>query len=693
MAGAFAAACSGNDAEPAPAQPAFDAGSETVPEAMAMTRPAFVKVTLDGNPVEGAIVSQGGNPTSWLTEVSGTVTVDVDLSILEVGQLSILAAHPDARTSGADLLEDFAPGEILEIALTSFSRADNAAYEFDHPGEPGAAETSAKCAHCHVSINESWFASPHRKTAKNPVVQDLYAGTAAALATQADCTAAGGSWWQGLEPGTKNPVSRCYLGDGTLPALNPSCGTSGACDGVATAFGGCADCHAPAINGQLGGRDLLDATGVAYDYGVSCDVCHKVERIDLAGPPGVAGRLHILRPSEVSTSLTGGFKPLTFGPFADVANPRMGASPREHFHDGTLCAGCHQDDQPVLVPGAAADTARWPDGKLPVHSTYAEWNAGPFKGTPCQSCHMPPDPSVGNAADLYNVFGGPEGVATGWRRPPGSVLKHAWFGPRQPESGLHELAAALFVQRDVLGSEVVARVTVKNVGCGHAIPSGEPLRALILLVEASCNGVPLVATGGDAVPDFGGALGRKAAGDDWTSWPGAKIGDVVRVVRRTGAFHDYTGFGPFGDGSFDAQQKGMPIEQVVGASTITAVNGTTVTFDAPLPSGDVAYRGEAPALPATSDAAAAWAGAPGFAFARVMLGADGRRMVPHFLAVDVASDNRLLPQSEFESEHRFQKTCDDPEIHAVLVERAWPVDLARQRGWQVLDLKMAEARR
>ena len=70
------------------------------------------------------------------------------------------------------------------------------------------------------------------------------------------------------------------------------------------------------------------------------------------------------------------------------------------------------------------------------------------------------------------------------------------------------------------------------------------------------------------------------------------------------------------------------------------------------------------------------------------IAADGGQVVTH-----VASDNRLLPQSGFESEHRFQKTCDDPEIHAVLVERAWPVDLARQRGWQLLDLKMAEARR
>ena len=42
------------------------------------------------------------------------------------------------------------------------------------------------------------------------------------------------------------------------------------------------------------------------------------------------------------------------------------------------------------------------------------------------------------------------------------------------------------------------------------------------------------------------------------------MGQVVRVVARTGQHHDYTGHGPFGDGTFDAVAKGLPVEHVVG---------------------------------------------------------------------------------------------------------------------------------
>lgn len=60
----------------------------------------------------------------------------------------------------------------------------------------------------------------------------------------------------------------------------------------------------------------------------------------------------------------------------------MGGVERTLFHDGRLCGGCHQLDQPALVPGSALDTKRWPDGKLPIHSTYDEWKSGPLAKTP-----------------------------------------------------------------------------------------------------------------------------------------------------------------------------------------------------------------------------------------------------------------------------------------------------------------------
>lgn len=645
-----------------------------------------VLVTLDGVPTAGVRVLQPGSTREWVTEADGRATVDLDLAV--VGELFVVASHPDARILGAEPPE---PGGAVAIELVRFDRADNPSYVFQDPGTPDRRDTTGQCAHCHGSIDDDWWASPHRTSASSAVVQDLYAGTVAALAAEADCADAGGRWLAGLAPGTGVAASRCYLGDGALPALNPDCATTG-CDTVATAFGGCADCHAPGIDGDLGGRHLLDAVGFAYEGGVHCDVCHKVEAVDDAAPAGVAGFLAITRPSEPPPSLgVGDWHPLTFGPYADVPHVRMGSVHREHFHEAVFCAGCHQLDQEVLVPGAAADPTRWPDGRLPIHSTYAEWLAGPMNpAAPCRSCHMPPDPTVGNSADLgADGAGATAGVAAGWYRPPGAVRHHAWYGPRQRESGMLELAATVDVETAWEGADLVATVTVTNVGPGHAIPTGEPLRTIVLLVEATCGGAPAPAVGGDAVPDFGGTLERKESGEDWTRWSDAAPGDVVRVVRRTGAWRDYVGHGPFGDGTFDAADKGMPVEEVAGEAVVTGVAGGVASFDRALPAGDTAYLGRGGSLPADGEPALPRAGAPGFAFARVLVGPDGRRMVPHFLAVDVASDNRLLPQQSATTVHRFAPGCADPVVSAVLVHRAYPPALAAERRWTLEESVMA----
>lgn len=248
-----------------------------------------------------------------------------------------------------------------------------------------------------------------------------------------------------------------------------------------------------------------------------------------------------------------------------------------------------------------------------------------------------------------------------------------------------EHAAAIFVEKRVEDGVLTAEVTVRNVGCGHALPTGEPMRSLLLLVNASCGARALAPAGGDVVPDFGGYIARKTRGEDWTAWAGARPGDLIRVASLPGGHHDYRGFGPFGDGTFSAAGKGLPIERYAGTSSVVRVGpGDRVELDAPLAAGDVAYlvRG-----------ADAFAGAPGFGFARVLVAADGRRMVPHFLAVDVASDNRLLPLARWTSTHVFAADCPDPTVTATLVHRPFPFDLARERGWAIGDQTMIEVRR
>ncbi|NUN13958.1 MAG: hypothetical protein HUU55_10035 [Myxococcales bacterium] len=648
-----------------------------------------VYVTLDGRPVAGALVMQGGRVQRWETDTLGIATVTLDLST--PGDLGIVAAHPNARSQAETfVLELGLPNEVT-ISLTSFDELDNESYVFGDPGRPDE-NSSSQCRHCHETVTFSWFDSPHRTSASNPKVHDLYSGTAASVNTQQDCEKKGGHWDLGIEPGTGKEINRCYVGAGLLPYANVGC-QDGPCDTPPDQFGACADCHAPGINGKLGGRDLHEATGIAYEYGVHCDVCHHVESVDLAqDAPGVAGRLKIHRPTErASSPALGDFLPLTFGPNPDVPVVKMGGVARNHFRDSTLCAGCHELEHEGFLPGDKPDVSRWPTGKIPIQTTFSEWEQGPFHpGAPCQSCHMEPAPLAQNGADVQNLAIGP-GLISGWERPPGTVRQHSFAGPRQPKTNMLQLAAAVFIEKTVEAGAVTGKITVKNVGAGHAIPTGEPMRSMIVVVQAFCGTTELTAIGGDAISDVGGYLDRRQVDQGFDTWPNAQVGDVIRVVQTTGEYHDYPGFGPFGDGTFTPAQKGLAKEWVAGQVTVTAVEGDTVTFSGPLPEGTVAYRSRPPAV--DSPVPPGWAGAAGFVFARLLADAAGKRQVPHFVAKDVLSDNRLLPQQQWTSTHIFAAGCGDPTIRATLYYRPYPLGLAMERSWSFQDTIMAEAQR
>ena len=411
--------------------------------------------------------------------------------------------------------------------------------------------------------------------------------------------------------------------------------------------------------------------------------------------PGAGGRLQIMRPSEEPKFPgLGAFAPLTFGPNPDIGNVYMGSVQRDHYLQSDFCSGCHEQFQEVLLPGISADPSRWPDGRLPIHTTYSEWQQSPMNPTyPCQNCHMTSlGPEVLNGADLQVMPEVQTGIVAGWLRPPGSTHSHEAIGPRTSEQGRNLLNSSVNlsdVESNTLDDVITVTLKTANTAHSHAVPTGEPMRSLVLRVDLQCDGVSLPAVGGHAIPDFGGAYDQKETGEDWTEWPGAEVGHIIRVVKRTGQYHDYTGYGSFGDGTFDATQKGMPVEEAVGMATITQVDGDTITLDTVLREGDRAYRVDAGGVPVEGEAVRNHAGAPGFAFARVLTGPLGERMVPHFMAVDVASDNRLMPGTLWTSTHRFSianASCDTPTIVVALTYRAYPPSLARERGWDQKEM-------
>lgn len=686
---------------------ASSSGAGGLPETFEVTG-----VVTDGtDPIAGAIVMQGGGAEPLVTTgADGTFTVTLTTAI--PGTPAVVASKAGYRTRGEELLE--LPTEPITIPLRFVKPPDNPGYTFGPPGvgNPIDDNSTLYCGHCHTTFVAQFRSSAHAKAAKDPLVWDLYTGVTEAFASEAACTQGGGAWRTGLSPGSgSTAASKCYVGDGVLSDLNPGCGSGAlACDapGLAaadqpTAFGGCADCHAPGIDGALGGRSLLEATGVAYDAGNHCDVCHHVRDVDPSKPPGVAGRLVLQRPIEkVYDGPNAPFVQVMYGPLLDTANEFMGGSPQPQFSTSVLCSGCHEQKQAALVPGTSLDPARWPDG-LDTHSTYSEWKGSSFDtpGTPCQFCHMPNDDTgLSNSVDVTDASNA--GIVFGFVHPPEQIRKHTFRGPLEGTPRFIDGALATGMNVSSTATELVVDVGIQNVGAGHAIPTGEPMRALVLVVQADACG-PLAPSGGMTVPDAGGEAARGVVGADaafagasvtWAAGAArAKAGDVVRVVRDTGAWDDYAGIGLFADPLLPPDAKGMPVLAPVGEAVVTTVGAGSLTLGAALPvlPGDVVLLGDALGAPADGDPARAYAGAPGYAFARVTVDAAGARLVPHHRAVDLASDNRIGPQATASTTHAFALPggCASATATATLIYRPVPVALARERGWDARDWVVA----
>ncbi len=673
-------------------------------------------VVTDGtNPIEGAIVMQGGTVPSFVTGPDGAYEIEIDTTL--PGEPAVMAAKVGYRSRGEEFYE--LPTGPVEIALRYAAPPDNPAYHYEESGTGDFAhDNSTKyCGHCHTTMAKQFQTSVHASSTRNPLLQDLYAGVSAAYATQAACVAAGGVFRAGIVPGSSGEsASKCYLGSGVLADLNPGCGGPGgpSCDDPALpdaqkpkAFGRCADCHAPAIDGVAGGRDLHDATGIAFQDGAHCDFCHHVRDVDLTKPPGVGGALIVQRPREhLDDSPTGKLIQVTFGPFPDVINGFVGASYQPRYSSSDYCGGCHEQRQEALLPGTIVDPLRWPGG-LPTHSTYSEWAASPFNApdTTCQSCHMPPDDtglkSSIDVADETNA-----GVVFGYLRTPAQLKQHSFREALDGSPRFIDDALALGLEGASSGGVLAVSAKIKNTKAGHAIPSGEPMRSLLLLVRAEACGKALTASGGMTLDDWGGALAEGTVGPDVTvngtalSWaaaaPTAKPGQVVRAVRSTGMYADDPGVGFFADPALSPMEKGLLVQAPVGEATIVSIVNGVITLDQALALqlGDQLYLGEAAAYPLIDGSAiGAYAGSPGLSFARTLVDPLGHRGVPHYRAVDMVSDNRIGPGVEMITAHDFAipPGCATAKVSAALVYRKVPLVLARERGWAAKDQVVATA--
>ncbi len=651
-------------------------------------------VDADGGPVEGAIVLVGGAPEeAWvLSDADGRATLTVgDDGITDRW---LLVGGVDLKTTGYDLPEHQGPdGEVeIEIHPLPDPADDNPDYEF-LPGGDSHSMTSGWCGHCHKTIADEWSVGRHNAAARNARTWDLYVG--GGDLDPATCEAVGGWLAEGQEPGVDGGVvERCYVGPGVLPFLHDDCGESGedGCDhpdaaGSLDTFGSCGDCHAPSTGVEPGAIDLARSVDLAYDEGVSCDLCHKTRSVN-AGPwPGRDGGIELQRPSEDTDVFGHEFDPITFGPYPDVVAGNMKGSYTPGMRDAEWCSSCHEYARGALRPDQQVDPVRWPDG-LPIGEIWSEYLASPYAGTPttCQSCHMTVLDEESSTYDITEVGMVPS-PGQGWFRELGEVHHHDLT---VSEDMAVVLGLDLSLSLD--GDDLVATATVSNLTAGHAMPSGEPMRQLIVLLEAvDGGGNPVAASGGQAVPDVGGARVMGELGTDVES-----IGDdlvfagqvlpavtAARFVRPTGEWDDYDGPGTASFAGLPAEEKGMPIRAVLGEVAVAAVVGDTVTLAVSAPAlqpGDRVY------LVADDDRA----GAPGWLYGKTLVDADGSRGVAHYRAVDMASDNRLAAAGSGSSSHRFPAPWpgESVTVTARLIYRDFAAPVARLYGWDVADVEL-----
>jgi hypothetical protein len=246
--------------------------------------------------------------------------------------------------------------------------------------------------------------------------------------------------------------------------------------------GNCASCHAPLAAVRSEGSSLNQLEGVEKT-GVSCDFCHKVREVS-ADPKFVhAAEMRVLRPARGDR--------LIFGPLEDAMLPGdphdLSYSPL--FKSSRFCAGCH-------------DGGYW---GTPVYETYSEWLKSPYsrEGVQCQECHM-------------RALTGPHRIAD---EKAGGILRSGdRLGSHRTMSDRREELLRGAVSMDTVarrtGDVLEVRVRLANTGAGHHVPTGQPMRNMMLVVwPEDESGRALRLLSGERVPVWGGDLsGRPGQG-------------------------------------------------------------------------------------------------------------------------------------------------------------------------------------
>jgi hypothetical protein len=455
------------------------------------------KVSDETGPVAGAIVRLQATDNSTTTSIDGTFTLD---RVTKRTSVTITAWAEGYYVGWTEA----SPGaDTVLIILKRHYITDNPDYDwFSAEGDEG----SRSCGHCMSCAYDEWQGDAHSRSATNPRFLTMYNGTDVIgnRSPRTRYSSTPGYSRRPLRPNTNQP----YYGPG-YKLDNPS------------TAGNCATCHVPAAAARPGryyAADVNDASGIDSE-GIFCEFCHKIGEVELdpetqlprENMPGVLS-MKLFRPH--------GDEQLFFGPYDDVTR-RVSYLPLQR--ESAFCAPCHY--------GVFWGTV--------IYNSYGEWLESPYSdpssGKSCQDCHMP---MTTETRFVLQEKGGLE-------RPPGGIRSHTMPGAADQE--LLQNAVKLDVKLEMTAhsesKQAVVTVTVTNDRTGHHVPTGSPLRHLILLVQATGpDGKPISQLDGPTVPDWCG-VGDPAQGY-YAGLPGTAYAKVLQdwwtEVAPTGAYWNQT---------------------------------------------------------------------------------------------------------------------------------------------------------
>ncbi len=192
----------------------------------------------------------------------------------------------------------------------------------------------------------------------------------------------------------------------------------------------CLSCHSPTTR-LTGDFNLSKSISIE---GITCSFCHSVTAVE--------GNNFSFSPDN----------PM-LGPYNDSKTDAHASSYSALHTTSEFCAGCHE----FSING------------VPISQTYSEWKASPdaAEGKQCQDCHM--ETKSGVAATNGPVRG--------------KVYQHFWYGGHTGLFLQNAFRIATSIQRT--GNRVNVTLNITNNNVGHMIPSGLPMRKVVLDFNAT----------------------------------------------------------------------------------------------------------------------------------------------------------------------------------------------------------------